>query len=281
MTILHCGKRTLDLSRPVVMGILNVTPDSFSDGGRYVTLDAALDQALRMHQEGALIIDVGAESTRPGAVAVSVQEELDRILPVVERIGLECDVVVSVDTSTPEVMREACAAGAGFINDVRALRRPGALEAAAATGLPVCLMHMQGEPGTMQQQPRYDDLFAEMDAFFRERAAACLAAGIPLVSIVLDPGFGFGKTQAHNLALLDGLSHFEALGFPLLIGLSRKSMLGTILGGVAVDDRLHASVAAAAIAVLNGARIVRVHDVKATADAIAVATALLEQRLQT
>jgi dihydropteroate synthase len=278
MTVLRCGNRELDLARPVVMGILNVTPDSFSDGGRYTTLSAALAQAHRLHEEGALMIDVGAESTRPGAAAVPVQEELDRILPVVEAIVAELDMVVSVDTSTPEVMRAAAAAGAGFINDVRALRRDGALQAVAATGLPVCLMHMQGEPGTMQQQPQYDDILSEVGHFFRERIAACLQAGIAREKIVLDPGFGFGKTLAHNLALLDGLQHFEALGCPQLIGLSRKSMLGAILDGAPVDQRLYAGVAAAAIAVLNGARILRVHDVKATCDAVAVASALLASR---
>lgn len=277
--LLRCGPRTLDLSRPVVMGILNVTPDSFSDGGRFVTREAALRQAERMQAEGAAMIDVGAESTRPGAAAVSVQEELDRILPVVAAIVRECDVVVSVDTSTPEVMREAAMAGAGFLNDVRALQRPGALTAAAETGLPVCLMHMQGEPGTMQQQPHYDGLFAELETFFHARIHVCEAAGIPREKIVLDPGFGFGKTLGHNLALLDGLSRFESLGLPQLIGLSRKSMLGAILEGAAVDQRLFASVSAAAIAVLNGAAIVRVHDVKPTVDAIAVATALREQRM--
>lgn len=277
--LLHCGSRTLNLSRPVVMGILNVTPDSFSDGGRFVTLDAALRQAECMQAEGAAMIDVGAESTRPGAVAVSVQEELDRILPVVAALVRECDVVVSVDTSTPEVMREAAMAGAGFLNDVRALQRPGALKAAAETGLPVCLMHMQGEPGTMQQQPHYDDLFAELETFFHSRIHACQEAGIPREKIVLDPGFGFGKTLGHNLALLDGLSRFGSLGLPQLIGLSRKSMLGAILGGAAVDQRLFASVSAAAIAVLKGAAIVRVHDVKPTVDAIAVAAALREQRM--
>jgi dihydropteroate synthase len=274
MTILRCGNRNLDLARPVVMGILNVTPDSFSDGGRYVTVSAALAQAERMHKDGAAIIDVGAESTRPGAAAVSVQEELDRLLPVVEAIAAELDVVISLDTSTPEVMCEAAARGAGFINDVRALQREGALAAAAATGLPVCLMHMQGEPGSMQQQPHYTDLPAEIEAFFRARIDACLHAGIRRENIVLDPGFGFGKTLEHNLALLQDLSRFVASGFPQLVGLSRKSMLGAILGGAPADQRLFASVAAATIAARAGAAIIRVHDVKATADALAVVSAL-------
>lgn len=274
MAILRCGNRDLDLARPVVMGILNVTPDSFSDGGRYITVSAALAQAARMQADGAAIIDVGAESTRPGAAPVSVQQELDRILPVVEAIAAELDVVISLDTSTPEVMHEAAARGAGFINDVRALQREGALAAAAASGLPVCLMHMQGEPGSMQQQPQYVDLLADIETFFRARIAACEQAGIGREKMVLDPGFGFGKTLEHNLALLQDLSGFAALGLPLLVGLSRKSMLGAILGGVAVDQRLFASVAAATIAAQAGAAIIRVHDVKATADALAVVSAL-------
>lgn len=278
MKALQCGARRLDLTRPVVMGVLNVTPDSFSDGGRYLSCAAALSQARRLYAEGAAIIDIGAESTRPGAAAVLLQEELDRTVPVVEAIARELDVVISVDTSTPEVMREAAQRGAGFINDVRALRRPGAIEAAAKTGLPVCLMHMQGDPSTMQLHPHYTDILAELDAFFDERIAACAVAGIAAGKIVLDPGFGFGKTLEHNLLLLNGLRHFAARGCPLLAGLSRKSMLGTLLGGAAVDQRLHASVAAAVIAVMNGASIVRVHDVKATRDALALTTALLEQR---
>lgn len=278
MTVLQCGARTLDLARPVLMGILNVTPDSFSDGGRYLARDAALAQAHRLYAEGAGIIDVGAESTRPGAVAVSVQEELDRTLPVVEAIAREIDVIVSVDTSAPDVMREAAARGAGFINDVRALRRAGAVEAAAATGLPVCLMHMQGDPGTMQQRPQYADIFAELDVFFAERIATAIAAGIAPERIVLDPGFGFGKALDHNLALLNGLQHFASYSRPLLVGVSRKSMLGTLLGGAPVDQRLHASTAAAVIAVMHGASIVRVHDVGATREALTVVAALLERQ---
>lgn len=274
MAILRCGNRDLDLARPVVMGILNVTPDSFSDGGRYVTVSAALAQAARMQAEGAAIIDVGAESTRPGAAPVSVQQELDRLLPVVEAIAAELDVVISLDTSTPDVMREGAARGAGLINDVRALQREGALAAAAASGLPVCLMHMQGEPGSMQQQPHYADLLADIEAFFRARIAACEQAGIRRENLVLDPGFGFGKTLEHNLALLQDLSRFEVLGLPLLVGLSRKSMLGAVLGGAPVEQRLFASVAAATIAAQAGAAIIRVHDVKATADALAVVSAL-------
>lgn len=276
MTILQCGARQLDLGRPVLMGILNVTPDSFSDGGHYLAPETALAQARRLCDEGAAIIDVGAESTRPGASLVSVQEELDRTLPVVEAIARELDVIISVDTSTPEVMREAASRGAGFINDVRALQRPGAVEAAVATGLPVCLMHMQGDPATMQQRPHYADIFAELDDFFSQRMAVCAAAGLGAERIVIDPGFGFGKSLEHNLLLLDNLGHFSWLGCPVLVGLSRKSMLGSLLGGAAVDQRLHASTGAAVVAVMNGASIIRVHDVKATHEALALVKALLE-----
>ncbi|MFZ5560333.1 MAG: dihydropteroate synthase [Pseudomonadota bacterium] len=276
MTILQCGRRRLDLTRPVVMGILNVTPDSFSDGGQYFSLNAAVDHARRMHAEGALIIDVGAESTRPGAARVRVQEELDRMLPVVERLVREMEVVVSVDTSTPEVMREAAALGASFINDVRALQRPGSLQVAAAAGLPVCLMHMRGEPDTMQRDPQYADVLSEVEHFFTNRIDECLAAGMEARNIILDPGFGFGKTLEHNLDLLRGLPRLAAMGYPILAGLSRKSMLGSLVGSAPVNQRLHAGLAAASIAVLKGARIIRAHDVKATCDAVAVAAALVE-----
>lgn len=277
--VLQCGSRSLSLERPVIMGILNVTPDSFSDGGRYSTLDAALRQAERMCQEGARMIDIGAESTRPGAAPVSVQEELDRLLPVVEAVAREIDIVISVDTSTPEAMAGAAALGAGFINDVRALQRQGALVAAAATSLPICLMHMQGDPSTMQRRPHYDDVFAELDAFFDERIAACVDAGIDASRLVIDPGFGFGKTLEHNVALLKGLAGFRRFG-PVLAGWSRKSMLGALLGGAPVDQRLYAGLAAATISVINGASIVRVHDVKATADALVIATAVLQHGSQ-
>ena len=277
--VLQCGSRSLSLERPVIMGILNVTPDSFSDGGRYSTLDAALRQAERMCQEGARMIDIGAESTRPGAAPVSVQGELGRLLPVVEAVAREIDIVISVDTSTPEAMAGAAALGAGFINDVRALQRPGALVAAAATSLPICLMHMQGDPSTMQRRPHYDDVFAELDAFFDERIAACVDAGIDASRLVIDPGFGFGKTLEHNVALLKGLAGFRRFG-PVLAGLSRKSMLGALLGGAPVDQRLYAGLAAATISVINGASIVRVHDVKATAGALVVATDVLQHGSQ-
>lgn len=278
MTILRCGSRELDLSRPVVMGILNVTPDSFSDGGRYTTLSAALAQAARMQAEGAAIIDIGAESTRPGALQVSVQEELDRTLPVVEAIAAELDVVISLDTSSPELMREGAARGAGLINDVRALQREGALAAVAATGLPVCLMHMQGEPGSMQEQPYYDDVVTEVEAFLQARITACVVAGITPDRLVLDVGFGFGKALEHNLALLAAMPRFVAMGLPQLVGVSRKSMLGAILGGATVDERLQAGVAVAVIAAQAGAVIIRSHDVKATSDALAVVSALRTQQ---
>lgn len=274
-TQLQCGTRCLDLSQPVVMGILNVTPDSFSDGGRFLSRDAALAHARKLVADGAAMIDVGAESTRPGAAAITEQEELDRTLPVLEAIAAELDVVISVDTSSPQVMREAARRGAGFINDVRALRREGALAAAAETGLPVCLMHMQGSPATMQQQPQYADIFATLNDFFSERIAACAAAGIDERRVIVDPGFGFGKTLEHNVVLLKNLDFLAAFNRPVLVGLSRKSMLGALLGGAPVQERLHAGIAAAAIAVMHGARIVRVHDVKETQDALRVAAALL------
>lgn len=267
MTYLDCLGRPLDLSRPAVMGILNVTPDSFSDGGVFFGRTKAIAQAVRMAQEGAAIIDVGGESTRPGARPVSVQDELDRVIPVIEAVARGVAVPISVDTSKPEVMRAAVAAGAGFINDVYALRSPGTLETAAALRVPVCLMHMQGEPHTMQDNPQYDDVVHDIRAFLEARIAACVAAGIPRERILVDPGFGFGKTLEHNLELLRRLREFAGLGVPLLAGLSRKSMIGKALG-LPVERRLHASVALALLAVQNGARIVRVHDVGATVEAV-------------
>lgn len=274
---LHCGGRLLDLTRPVVMGVLNITPNSFSDGGRFIGQDAALAQADLMVVEGAAIIDVGGESTRPGAEPVPLQQELDRVIPVIESLAARIDVVVSVDTLKPEVMRAAEAAGAGLINDVMGLRGPGSLAAAAAGRAAVCLMHMQGEPRTMQAAPRYVDVVTEVDAFLRERVQSCIDAGIDRSRLCVDPGFGFGKTLDHNLALLAALPRLCAGGVPLLAGLSRKSMLGTLTGR-AVDQRVHASVAAATVAVLGGARIVRAHDVAATRDALRVAEAVVAAR---
>lgn len=267
MTELDCGGRTLDLSRTAIMGILNVTPDSFSDGGVFLVRDRAIARAVGMADEGADIIDVGGESTRPGAQPVSVQQELDRTIPVIEALRGAVPIPVSIDTSKPEVMRAAVAAGAGLINDVTALRQPGALTAAAELDVPVCLMHMQGEPRSMQDNPEYGDVVAEVGAFLRARIEACAAVGIPRERLLVDPGFGFGKTLAHNLTLLRRLDELGALGVPLLVGLSRKSMIGKALD-LPVDGRLYASVALALIAVQNGARVVRVHDVRATRDAI-------------
>jgi|SRR5690554_260317 len=276
---LQCGARTLDLSAPVVMGVLNVTPDSFSDGGRYADRDAALRHAQAMIAAGAKIIDIGGESSRPGAASVSVAEELDRVIPVLEVIAAECDVVISIDSSTAAVMTAAASAGAGIINDIRALSRPGALAAAAATGLAVCLMHMQGEPSTMQQAPSYADVVAEVNQFLRARAADCVTAGIAANKIVLDPGFGFGKTDQHNLALLAALPKIVAQGMPVLAGLSRKSMIGRLLGRP-VEDRLIGSVTLALLAAQRGACILRVHDVAETVDALQLQQALNDVALK-
>jgi dihydropteroate synthase len=270
--ILRLGRYKLSLERPRVMGVVNVTPDSFSDGGAHADTGAAIAHALALTQEGAEILDIGGESTRPGARAVSAEEEMARVLPVLE--GLDrCPVPVSVDTSKPEVMRAALARGAAMINDVYAFRAPGALEVMTGTDAAMCIMHMQGEPRTMQVAPHYDDVVAEVGAFLASRAQAAERAGIARGRIVVDPGFGFGKTMQHNLELLRRLAEIERLGWPVLAGLSRKSMLGAITGRP-VDGRVHASVAAALLAVLNGARIVRVHDVAATRDALAVLDAL-------
>ncbi|KZY08589.1 dihydropteroate synthase, partial [Alcanivorax sp. HI0033] len=270
---LTCGARTLDLSAPVVMGILNVTPDSFSDGGRFTERDAALRQAERMLADGAAIIDVGGESTRPGAAPVSEQQELDRVVPVVEALTSELDALVSVDTSTAAVIHGAAAAGAGMINDVRALRRSGALDAAAASGLPVCLMHMRGEPGNMQDDPRYQDVTAEVVDFLRQRIAACGQVGIPRERLLVDPGFGFAKTVAHNLTLMHEMAALQELALPILIGISRKSLFGKLLGRD-VNERLPASLAAAVMCVERGAMIVRAHDVKETVDVVRLAHAV-------
>lgn len=272
-TRLPCGNRVLDLSRTHVMGILNVTPDSFSDGGRFNQLDVALRHAEAMVQAGATLVDVGGESTRPGARVVTPLEELERVAPVVEAIAREIDVIISVDTSTPAVMRETARVGAGLINDVRSLQRDGALDAAAATGLPVCLMHMLGEPGNMQDDPHYHDLVGEVTQFLDERMQACAAAGIPAERIILDPGFGFAKTHEHNLSLFKHMQALEALGRPLLVGVSRKSIVGLALGRP-VSERLYGSLALAALAMFKGARILRVHDVAETADVVRMITAV-------
>ena len=269
---LDCAGKVLDLSRPAVMGVLNVTPDSFSDGGRYFQLAEALRRAEVMVEEGAALVDVGGESTRPGAPPVSVQEELDRVLPVVERLARELPVPISVDTSKPEIIREAARAGAGLINDVRALRLPGALEAAAASGLPVCLMHMRGEPATMQQEPVYADVVAEVYAFLAERVAVCERASISRERILVDPGFGFGKTLDHNLRLLRHLDRFTDLAAGILVGMSRKSMIGALLNAP-VDERLSGSLAAAVVALWQGAKIIRTHDVRETVQALCVCAA--------
>lgn len=273
----------LDLSCPQVMGILNVTPDSFSDGGVFLSAQSALARARQMVEEGAAIIDVGGESTRPGASPVCVQEELDRVISVIEAVSRELPVVISVDTSKPEVMRAAVAAGAGIINDVRALREEGALEAAAQTGVPVCLMHMGGQPGTMpwsaasldQPPSLYTDVVAEVKAFLLSRIDACVSAGIPRDRCLIDPGFGFGKTLKDNLCLARRLGEFSALGHPLLVGVSRKSMIGAALGR-AVDHRLAGGLALAGLAVWQGARIIRTHDVQATVDAVKMVWAVAE-----
>ncbi|KPW17497.1 Dihydropteroate synthase [Pseudomonas cannabina pv. alisalensis] len=272
-TRLPCGNRVLDLAHTHVMGILNATPDSFSDGGRYSQLDEALRHAESMVRAGATLIDVGGESTRPGARPVSAQEEVERVAPIVEIIARELDVIISVDTSTPEVMLETAALGAGLINDVRSLQRPGALEAAASTGLPVCLMHMLGEPGTMQDDPHYQDLVGEVSAFLLERMQQCVAAGIARHQIILDPGFGFAKTLAHNLSLFRHLDVLHALGQPLLVGVSRKSMIGAVLNRP-VDQRLFGGLALAALAMTKGAKILRVHDVAETADVVRMIAAV-------
>jgi dihydropteroate synthase len=266
---LDCNGRELRLDRARVKGIVNVTPDSFSDGGAHASVEAAVAHALRLAEEGADILDVGGESTRPGAAPVAAAEQLARVVPVIAALAKATALPISVDTSDPDVMRAAVAAGAGMINDVRALRAEGALDAAAALGVPVCLMHMQGEPATMQDAPDYEDVVAEVHSFLAQRLFACEMSGIPKKRLLVDPGFGFGKTLAHNLRLLRQLGRFAELGVPVLAGLSRKGMIGALTGRDA-DARVHGSVAAALLAVQGGARIVRVHDVAATVDALAV-----------
>jgi len=276
--ILQCGARSLDLSIPRVMGVINLTPDSFSDAGTLwrddrPDLDRLLRRAERMHADGADILDLGGESTRPGAVPVAEQEEIDRVLPAVEAIARRLDVIISVDTSAPAVMSAAAAHGAGLINDVRSLSRPGAVVAAAATGLPVCLMHMRGEPGTMQKDPVYEDVCAEVGEFLLQRAASCESAGIARERLLLDPGFGFGKTLAHNLELFRGLPGLVGLGYPVLVGVSRKSMIARILQRD-TRQRLAGGLALATLAANAGVTVVRTHDVRATRDVLAMVAAV-------
>jgi dihydropteroate synthase len=273
---LDCNGRELVLDRPLICGIVNVTPDSFSDGGEFLDPDVAVAHGVRLVDEGADLLDVGGESTRPGAQAVSAETEIARVVAVIGKLAARVSVPIAIDTSKPDVMRAAVAAGAGLINDVYALRRPGALDAAAELKVPVCLMHMQGEPATMQQAPEYDDVVAEVKRFLADRVFACELAGIDKKRLLVDPGFGFGKTLDHNLAMLRALAEYAGIGVPLLVGLSRKGMLGTLTGR-AVGERVVASAAAALIAVQRGAAIVRVHDVAATRDALSIWQAVGDQ----
>ena len=269
-TVLDCAGRPLVLDRPRVVGILNVTPDSFSEGGAYASVEAAVAHGLAMAEQGADMLDVAGESTRPGAAEVPAEEELRRVVPVIEQLAARTALPIAIDTSKPEVMRAAVAAGAGMINDVYALRREGALDVAAELRVPVCLMHMQGEPRGMQDDPHYDDVVGEVHRFLADRLFACELAGIDKRRVLVDPGFGFGKTLEHNLALLRALERFAGLGAGVYVGLSRKSMIGTLTGRPAGEARAAGSAAAALIAVQRGARMVRVHDVAATVDALAV-----------
>lgn len=275
---LQCGQFEIDLSKPAVMGILNVTPDSFSDGGDYFSIQRAEQHAIEMQSDGAAIIDVGGESTRPGADAVDVQQELERVIPVIEKITGKLDIPVSIDTSKPEVMREAVLAGASMINDVMALQQPNAQETVASLddSIAVCLMHMQGQPRTMQKNPEYDDVVSEVIEFLQERVAASQRAGISKKQLLIDPGFGFGKTLQHNIKLLAQLERFLALDLPVLVGVSRKSMIGALLNNAPTDQRIIGSVAAAVMAMERGAQIIRVHDVKQTVEALTVAHAVLK-----
>lgn len=269
-----CGQYQLNLIRPHVMGIVNVTPDSFSDGGLYTSTEKAVEHAMQLVAQGADILDIGGESTRPGATPVSLEQELERVIPVIEQLSKTAGVPLSIDTYKPEVMRAAIQAGVDIVNDIRALQEPSALEIVAQSQVGVCLMHMQGNPQTMQVDPQYTDVVTEVAAFLQDRLNAATKAGIAAERIVLDPGFGFGKRTVHNLALLQELKQLAALGRPLLVGLSRKSVLGKLVGGD-VDERLHAGLAASVISVMKGANIVRVHDVKATVDALKVVTAVM------
>lgn len=268
-----CGKYQLTLNRPHVMGIVNVTPDSFSDGGKFSTTDLAVEHALKLIAEGADILDIGGESTRPGAAIVNLDEELKRVIPVIEALSKTCHVPISIDTYKPEVMRQAILAGADIVNDVRALQEPNALEIVVQSRAGVCLMHMQGTPQIMQLEPHYVDVVGEVKQFLMDRMNLTIAHGIAKNRILLDPGFGFGKTRAHNIALIQHLDELTVIGQPLLVGLSRKSVLGSI-AGVDEGQRLYASIAASVISAMKGAKIIRVHDVKATIDALKVVTAI-------
>ncbi len=272
--IIDCAGKALKLDRPRLLGVVNVTPDSFSDGGQHATAQAAINHALRLIDEGADALDIGGESTRPGAVPVSDQEEMDRVLPVIEALSKSVSVPISIDTSKPQVMRAAVAAGAGMINDIYALRGDGALQAAAQLGVPVILMHMQGTPSTMQQSPHYDDVVAEVHRFFAERIFACEMSGIAKKNLIIDPGFGFGKTTAHNMVLMANLKRFTELGVPVLAGLSRKRSIGEITGRDDPQQRIYGSIAAALIAAQRGAMLLRVHDVAATLDALKIGLAV-------
>ena len=272
---INCAGQILDLKQPRIMGVLNITPDSFSDGGAWLTVEKAVAHARQMADAGADIIDVGGETTRPGSAPVSAGEEMQRVLPVIEALRASIDVPVSIDTQKPAVMRAAVAAGAGMINDVNALQADGAVETAAALAVPVCLMHMQGVPETMQQEPDYRDVVTEVVSFLGERAAACEAAGIARGQIVLDPGFGFGKSVGHNLSMLHRLDALVALGYPVLVGLSRKSLIGKVLD-LPVDKRLSPSIALAVLAVWQGASIVRCHEVRQTREAVLMCRAVMD-----
>ncbi|MDP3088606.1 MAG: dihydropteroate synthase [Methylotenera sp.] len=268
-----CGKYQLNLNRPHVMGIVNVTPDSFSDGGKFASTNLAIEHALKLIAEGADILDIGGESTRPNATTVSLDEELNRVIPVIEALSKLSSVPVSIDTYKPEVMRLAIAAGADIVNDIRALQESRALKIVAQSNVGVCLMHMQGTPQTMQNEPYYKDVVSEVKQFLIDRMNVAISHGIPKNCILIDPGFGFGKTRAHNIALIQHLHELNAIGQPLLVGLSRKSVLGAIAGGDE-SQRLHSSIAASVISAMKGAKIVRVHDVKATVEALKVVEAI-------
>ncbi len=271
--ILHCGQFKLDLASPCVMGILNVTPDSFSDGGQFSQIEAAVHHALTLSEEGADIIDIGGESTRPNAKAIGLQEELDRVIPVIEALAGRVDIPISIDTYKPAVMQAAIDAGASMVNDVKALQEDGALAAVTNTDAAICLMHMQGTPQNMQDAPSYDDVIAEVASFLKTRVDVCEQAGIARQRIVVDPGFGFGKTREHNITMLQQLNQLSILDVPMLVGLSRKSVLGKVTGND-VGARLHASVSAAVISAMKGAKLLRVHDVKATVEALKVVSAI-------